>query len=105
MPNHILWNFGDTQTTININSGRMLGSILAPKATINVGVNVDGNIVGANVNVTGGETHRWDVQTPSSEVPSSETPSSEVPSSEVPSSETPSSEVPSSETPSSELTR
>ncbi|WP_318552300.1 collagen-binding domain-containing protein, partial [Leuconostoc inhae] len=79
-PNHIVWNFGTTDANININSGRLLGSVLAPKATINVGVNIDGNIVGANVNITGGETHRWDVQTPSSEVPSSETPSSETPS-------------------------
>jgi hypothetical protein len=101
-PNHVLWNFGTTDANININSGRLLGSVLAPKATINVGVNIDGNIVGANVNITGGETHRWDVQTPSSEVPSSEVPSSETPSSETPSSETPSSETPSSETPSSE---
>ncbi len=102
MPNHVLWNFGDNSSTINITSGRILGSVLAPKSTINVGVNVDGNIVGSTVNVKGGETHRWDLQTPSSETPSSETPSSETPSSETPSSETPSSETPSSETPSSE---
>ncbi|WP_147272450.1 collagen-binding domain-containing protein, partial [Leuconostoc mesenteroides] len=64
MPNHVVWNFGSYQNSINITSGRLLGSILAPDATVNVGVNVDGNIVGANVNVIGGETHRWDVQTP-----------------------------------------
>ncbi|TYC45970.1 collagen-binding domain-containing protein, partial [Leuconostoc litchii] len=64
MPNHVVWNFGSYQNNINISSGRLLGSVLAPEATVNVGVNVDGNIVGANVNVTGGETHRWDVQTP-----------------------------------------
>ncbi|KGB49996.1 hypothetical protein LH61_07235, partial [Leuconostoc mesenteroides P45] len=62
MSNHVVWNFGSYQNSINITSGRLLGSILAPEATVNVGVNVDGNIVGANVTNTG-ETHRWDVQT------------------------------------------
>ena len=83
MPNHVLWNFGTSANTLNVSSGRILGSILAPNATINAGVNIDGNIVASNVNVTGGETHRWDLQTPSSEAPSSETPSSETPSSET----------------------
>lgn len=78
MPNHVLWNFGNSNSTISINSGRILGSILAPHATVNANVNVDGNIVGSTVNING-ENHRWDLQTPSSEIPSSETPSSETP--------------------------
>lgn len=61
MPNHVLWNFGSNSHTININSGRILGSILSPNSTINVGVNIDGNIVASNVNVTGGETDRKSV--------------------------------------------
>ena len=68
MPNHVLWNFGTSANTLNV-SGRILGSILAPNATINTTVNIDGNIVASNVNVSG-ETHRWDLQTPSSETPS-----------------------------------
>ncbi len=38
-----------------------MGSILAPNATINAGVNIDGNIVANVVNITGGESHRWDI--------------------------------------------
>ncbi|MGQ2283842.1 collagen-binding domain-containing protein, partial [Leuconostoc pseudomesenteroides] len=66
MPNHVLWNFGNSNSTISINSGRILGSILAPNGTINANVNVDGNIVGSTVNING-ENHRWDLQTPSSD--------------------------------------
>ncbi|MFT9269748.1 MAG: collagen-binding domain-containing protein [Liquorilactobacillus nagelii] len=60
-PNHILWNFGNGDETLNFNGGRFMGSILAPNATINAGVNIDGNIVANVVNVTGGESHRWDI--------------------------------------------
>lgn len=38
------------------------GSVLAPDATINIHHNLDGNIVAEQVNVVGGETHRWDLQ-------------------------------------------
>ncbi|WP_373841991.1 collagen-binding domain-containing protein [Limosilactobacillus sp.] len=61
MPNHVLWNFGTGQLIINVHSGRFMGSILAPNATINAHVNIDGNIVANIVNVKGGETHRWDI--------------------------------------------
>ncbi|WP_285007340.1 mucin-binding protein [Lactococcus garvieae] len=60
-PNHILWNFGTGNQTFNFTSGRFMGSILAPNATINAGVNIDGNIVANIVNITGGESHRWDI--------------------------------------------
>lgn len=59
-PNHVLWNFGNGVKTININSGYFMGSILAPNATLNIGVNVNG-----------GETHRWDLyaSVPPAEIP------------------------------------
>ena len=60
-PNHVLWNLGTDGKTFNFGSGRFMGSILAPNATINAGVNVDGNIVANVVNITGGESHRWDI--------------------------------------------
>ena len=60
-PNHVLWNLGTGGQTFNFISGRFMGSILAPNATINAGVNIDGNIVANVVNITGGESHRWDI--------------------------------------------
>ncbi len=60
-PNHVLWNLGIEDQTFNFVSGRFMGSILAPEATIQAGVNIDGNIVADTVNITGGETHRWDI--------------------------------------------
>jgi choice-of-anchor A domain-containing protein len=71
-PNHVLWNFGNFDNfdnfgnkaaNINISSGHFMGSILAPNATVNVGVNTDGNIIAKVVNITGGESHRWDLHT------------------------------------------
>ncbi len=61
VPNHVLWNFGSNASIVNISSGRFMGSILAPNATVNVHVNVDGNIVANIVNIIGGESHRWDI--------------------------------------------
>ena len=60
VPNHLLWNFGDLEK-INVSSGRFMGSILAPLATVNAHVNIDGNIVADTVNIIGGESHRWDI--------------------------------------------
>ncbi|WP_040388736.1 collagen-binding domain-containing protein, partial [Catellicoccus marimammalium] len=60
--NKILWNFGSEDNTINFNSGRFMGSILAPNSTINAGVNIDGNIVAKDVNISGGESHSWPLQ-------------------------------------------
>ncbi|WP_025081355.1 collagen-binding domain-containing protein [Lactobacillus hamsteri] len=58
--NHVLWNFGTDLTSLTT-SRVLLGSVLAPKATINVqGANIDGNIVGNEV-IIGAETHRWDL--------------------------------------------
>lgn len=63
-PNHVLWNFGNKVNEINVNSGYLLGSVLAPNATFNTGVNVDGNIIADTVNINGGESHRWDLHVP-----------------------------------------
>ena len=63
-PNHVLWNFSNTVNEVNVNSGYLLGSVLAPNATFNAGVNVDGNIVANVVNINGGESHRWDLHAP-----------------------------------------
>lgn len=62
-PNHVLWNFSNVEH-LNINSGYLMGSVLAPNAVITVGVNADGNLIGQEVDVTGGESHRWDLHTP-----------------------------------------
>ncbi|WP_057739655.1 collagen-binding domain-containing protein [Limosilactobacillus secaliphilus] len=62
-PNQVLWDFGRLRQ-LNINSGYLLGSVLAPYAEINVNVNADGNLIGQQVNVRGGESHRWDLATP-----------------------------------------
>lgn len=59
--NYLLWNFGTNIDKINFNSGRFMGSILAPYAEISANVNIDGNIVANTVNISGGESHRWDL--------------------------------------------
>ena len=61
VPNHVLWNFGETAAHITFASGHFMGSILAPNATVTAGVNVDGNIIANIVNITGGESHKWDI--------------------------------------------
>lgn len=59
-PNKVLWNFGDAKT-VSINSGNLMGSVLAPNATFTTNVNVDGNIIADTIKGAGGETHRWDL--------------------------------------------
>ncbi|WP_283583262.1 collagen-binding domain-containing protein [Limosilactobacillus difficilis] len=61
VPNHTLWNFGDTKAEIKVTSGRFMGSVLAPNATFTANVNVDGDIIANVVNIAGGESHRWDI--------------------------------------------
>ena len=60
----ILWNFKNraSNQVININRARFQGSILAVGNTVEVGQNVDGCIIADTVNITGGESHRWDFQ-------------------------------------------
>lgn len=57
--NKVLWNFVDAKN-ISINSN-LMGSVLAPHAIFTAQTNVDGNIIADTINVTGGETHRWDL--------------------------------------------
>ncbi len=66
---NVLWNFYDSSRadkqyrgTIDV-EGAILGSMIAPYATINAGQNVDGTII-ANKIKTGGETHRADFKGP-----------------------------------------
>lgn len=65
--NHLLWNFYDSTATDNLYAGQInvdrpfQGSVLAPKATVVVNQNLDGNIVADKVKVNA-ETHRWDFQ-------------------------------------------
>ena len=63
-PNHVLWNFGNATQYININSGYLMGSVLAPNSEITANVNADGNLIGKKVNIKGGESHRWDFWAP-----------------------------------------
>ncbi|WP_180245609.1 collagen-binding domain-containing protein, partial [Secundilactobacillus silagincola] len=72
-PNHVLWNFGTgnsdssstsgtSNATFNIGNS-FYGSILAPNATINVTASsFYGNIAANVVNIAGGTSHRWDIQ-------------------------------------------
>ena len=63
-PNHVLWNFGNATQYININSGYLMGSVLAPNSEITANVNADGNLIGKKVNIKGGESHCWDFWAP-----------------------------------------
>ena len=64
---HILWNFGQS-TEVNVNDP-FQGSVLAPKADISVGQNLDGNIIGNSVTINA-ESHRWDFQQGDTPTPS-----------------------------------
>lgn len=65
--NHLLWNFYDSTSSDNLYHGQInvnrpfQGSVLAPKATVDINANLDGNIAADKVNVHA-ETHRWDFQ-------------------------------------------
>ncbi|WP_334351555.1 collagen-binding domain-containing protein [Companilactobacillus sp. HBUAS56257] len=82
--NHLLWNFYDSSSSNKQFTGAIemnntfQGSVLAPDATINVHHNLDGNIVANEVNVVGGETHRWDLQDNNNIVTTPEEPDEET---------------------------
>ena len=61
--NKLLWNFGTDVNKLHFAGDYHLGSVLATNAHITNAVNIDGNIIGNKVTVSG-ETHRWDL-TPS----------------------------------------
>ncbi|MQS89515.1 collagen-binding domain-containing protein [Companilactobacillus mishanensis] len=93
--NHLLWNFTDSTNSNKLHNGNInmngvfQGSVLAPNATVNVGQNLDGNIVADKVNVNA-ETHRWDLQDETKdEEEDFETPDITNPDVEVPSIEEP----------------
>ncbi|MFC6175885.1 collagen-binding domain-containing protein, partial [Companilactobacillus huachuanensis] len=101
--NHLIWNFYDSnqpdklfKNLISMNA-TFQGSVLAPQATVDVHQNLDGNIVANDVNIVGGETHRWDHQDGSYEIP--QIPKPETPKPETPEPETPEPETPEPETP------
>ncbi|WP_053084448.1 collagen-binding domain-containing protein [Companilactobacillus ginsenosidimutans] len=101
--NHLLWNFIDSTASDKLYHGTInmeavvQGSVLAPKATINVNHNLDGNIVADKVNVNA-ETHRWDLQDTTKEddydLPNVDLPEVELPSVEEPEPEDPDPEEP-----------
>lgn len=70
--NHLLWNFYDSTASDKLYDGQIdverpfQGSVLAPKSTVKVDQNLDGNIVADKV-IVNAETHRWDLQDDSAE--------------------------------------
>lgn len=77
--NHLLWNFYDSTASDKLYAGQInidrpfQGSVLAPKGTVVVNANLDGNIA-ANKVVVNAETHRWDLQDKDDEVTEFERP-------------------------------
>jgi len=66
--NHVLWNFYDSKNSDQLYHGTIsfdrsfLGSLLAPKASVTINHNYDGNIVAENVLIKDGESHQWNYQ-------------------------------------------
>ena len=65
--NKLLWNFGTDVNNLHFAGDYHLGSVLATNAHITNAVNIDGNIIGNKVTVSG-ETHRWDLTPPFVEI-------------------------------------
>ena len=57
--NKVIWNFVNCDPSLTINTQLLYGVVLAPDATINVMQNLNGTIIGNNVNIRG-ENHRDD---------------------------------------------
>lgn len=74
--NKLLWNFGTDVNKLHFAGDYHLGSVLATNAHITNAVNIDGNIIGNKVTVSG-ETHRWDLTPPFVEIEESEKPDPE----------------------------
>ncbi|WP_316244697.1 collagen-binding domain-containing protein [Lactobacillus ultunensis] len=73
--NKLLWNFGTKIEEIIFDNDYFFGSVLAPNAHLIVKQNVDGNIIGKKLTLTG-ETHRWDLIPPLEEVEKPDQPTS-----------------------------
>lgn len=71
--NKLLWNFGTDVNKLHFAGDYHLGSVLATNAHITNAVNIDGNIIGNKVTVSG-ETHRWDLTPPFVEIEEPEKP-------------------------------
>lgn len=71
--NKLLWNFGTDVNKLHFAGDYHLGSVLATNAHITNAVNIDGNIIGNKVTVSG-ETHRWDLTPPFVEIEKPEKP-------------------------------
>ncbi len=71
--NKLLWNFGTEVNKLHFAGDYHLGSVLATNAHITNAVNIDGNIIGNKVTVSG-ETHRWDLTPPFVEIEEPEKP-------------------------------
>lgn len=74
--NKLLWNFGTDVNKLHFAGDYHLGSVLATNAHITNAVNIDGNIIGNKVTVSG-ETHRWDLTPPFVEIKEPEKPKPE----------------------------
>ena len=103
--NKLLWNFGTDVNKLHFAGDYHLGSVLATNAHITNAVNIDGNIIGNKVTVSG-ETHRWDLTPPFVEFEEPEKPKPEPkpepepePAPENPTPDTPAPQPKSEETP------
>lgn len=93
--NKLLWNFGTDVNKLHFAGDYHLGSVLATNAHITNAVNIDGNIIGNKVTVSG-ETHRWDLTPPFVEI---EEPEKPEPEPENPTPDTPAPQPKPEETP------
>lgn len=99
--NKLLWNFGTDVNKLHFAGDYHLGSVLATNAHITNAVNIDGNIIGNKVTVSG-ETHRWDLTPPFVEIEEPEKPKPEPepePAPENPTPDTPAPQPKPEETP------
>lgn len=95
--NKLLWNFGTDVNKLHFAGDYHLVSVLATNAHITNAVNIDGNIIGNKVTVSG-ETHRWDLTPPFVEIEEPEKPEPE-PAPENPTPDTPAPQPKPEETP------
>lgn len=95
--NKLLWNFGTDVNKLHFAGDYHLGSVLATNAHITNAINIDGNIIGNKVTVSG-ETHRWDLTPPFVEIEEPEKPEPE-PAPENPTPDTPAPQPKPEETP------
>lgn len=91
--NKLLWNFGTDVNKLHFAGDYHLGSVLATNAHITNAVNIDGNIIGNKVTVSG-ETHRWDLTPPFVEIKEPEKPKPEPEPEPEPAPENPTPDTP-----------